>query len=329
MYLKPTSTHIIPIYSHNLKGQEPQMIAVDKHVFYGKNSNRSVAFLFSHGTGFHKETLHPIMRRFRDHLRSLREYQQTEITFISWDDRHHGDSARLNERCLTENPNPTDNAMDSKQLVDMFGLNTKYDHLIGVGHSLGACTLLICEHYFPGTFHGLCLIEPVVHATLKDAKSSSILMMRAAEKRKEEWRDMQEFCETTMSKKFFKAFHPEVLELYASYGLYKAGGQMVKLKCSRDSEAAMYRNSIRETHLCSVALQKLSVPTQIVLASKSIFMPCGDKNPFAKLDGNIVVTVVNATHMLPCEEPDTVIPYLMDLTIRVVPNKKQTFDAML
>ncbi|KAL9548579.1 hypothetical protein MBANPS3_005613 [Mucor bainieri] len=320
MHLKPTSTHIIPIYLPVLKGKKTQQVlSVDKHVFRGKNnstSNRKIAFLFNHATGFHKEMLHPVMRRFKDRLRSLKEYQETDITFISWDDRQHGDSARLNEGRQDENHNPTDMAMDTKQLVDTLDLKTRYDFLVGVGHR---------------TFSGLCLIEPVVRATLHDSEYSSSLMMNVVAKRKEEWKDMQELCEVSLSKKFFQDFHPEALSQYANYGVYKTGnGQTVKLKCSRNSEQTLYKNCFFENYLCSVALQKLTdVPTQLVLANKSVFNVRGEVNPYAKLKGSIAIKVVDGTHMLPIEDPDVVVPYLMDLTRRVVIKEEQSLKAML
>lgn len=101
MYLEPTSKYVIPVHPSSTEGWATQKLSVDKHEFpAGKKSNRKVAYLWSHSNGFHKESLHPLMRRFKDHLRSLREYDQTDITFISWDARNHGDSARLNENNL-------------------------------------------------------------------------------------------------------------------------------------------------------------------------------------------------------------------------------------
>lgn len=97
MYLKPTSTHIIPVHPAT-DGYDKQKLVVDRHEYPAKkNANRKEAYLFSHSNGFHKEAFHPLMKRFIDHLRSLKEYDQTDITFISWDARNHGDSARLND----------------------------------------------------------------------------------------------------------------------------------------------------------------------------------------------------------------------------------------
>lgn len=97
MRLVPTSTHIISAHTAT-DGSGVQKLVVERHEAPAKvKANKKVAFLFSHSNGFHKESLHPLIRRFIAHLRSLQEYDQTDITVIAWDARSHGDSARLNE----------------------------------------------------------------------------------------------------------------------------------------------------------------------------------------------------------------------------------------
>lgn len=96
MYLSPDKVDIIPV-SQVTAGYKNQKLVVNFHEFPVKNSNRKVCFLFSHSNGFHKESFHPLMSRFIKYLRSLKEYEKTSITFVSWDARNHGDSARLNE----------------------------------------------------------------------------------------------------------------------------------------------------------------------------------------------------------------------------------------
>ncbi|KAL9551878.1 hypothetical protein PS6_004758 [Mucor atramentarius] len=159
MYLKPTSTHVIPVHPSSAEGWATQKLVVDQHDFPGRHGNRKVAFLFNHASGFHKGILHPVMRRLKEHLRSLQEYDQTAITFISWDERNRGDSARLNEGHLSEQYRRSDNAMDTKQVIGVFGLNTpKYDQFIGINHSSMSCTtMLLCEYYCSGTFDALNL----------------------------------------------------------------------------------------------------------------------------------------------------------------------------
>ncbi|GAN03791.1 alpha/beta hydrolase [Mucor ambiguus] len=326
MYLKPTSVHTIPVNPSTLRGKEPQSLSANKHDFPGKNSNRKLVFLFNHAMGYHKEVFHPIMKRFLDQLRNQREYDQTDITFISWDDRHHGESARLNEGCLSDDHSTTDSALDTKQVIDFFDSKAKYDLFLGVGHSLGAKSLLLCDYYFPGTFNGLFLIEPVVYATMKEAMSIASVVAKNFRKRPEEWEKAEEFRESFLSKNIYKAFHPEVLELYANYGLYKTDKHTYKLKCTRRSEEVVFGNSFKDSYICSKAIGELTIPTQFILGTKSFFAASEFWKTSPKLNNNLFKKdVLKGTHLLPYEQPDAVIPYLMNLTNRVATTREKSF----
>jgi hypothetical protein len=78
-------------------------IATDLHVFPSvEKADKKIAFLFSHSNGFNKESLHPHMRPLKDHIRSLKEFDRTDVHIVAWDARNHGDSARVNEGKFTE-----------------------------------------------------------------------------------------------------------------------------------------------------------------------------------------------------------------------------------
>ncbi|CAO0793781.1 unnamed protein product [Mucor circinelloides] len=319
MYLKPTSTHVIPVHPSSAEGWATQKLVVDQHDFPGRHSNKKVAFLFNHASGFHKEILHPVMRRLMEHLRSLREYDQTDITFISWDERNHGDSARLNEGYLSEQYRMSDNAMDTKQVIDVFGLNTaKYDQFIGISHSMGSTTMLLCEYYYPGTFDGLCLVEPIISGSIHDSAYRSQFPVMAAAKRIDEWRSIDECRKSLTSKGFFKSFHSEALNLYLNHGLYETTYGTVKIKCPKQLEYIIYKHSTFETYICKRSLELLTIPVHVVFGDKSMFN-------FPELNGSIsekdskmlTLDTISGTHMLPCENPQVLIPHIMRLINKV------------
>ncbi|KAL7319837.1 hypothetical protein PS15m_002926 [Mucor circinelloides] len=326
MYLKPTSTHIIPVHPSSADGWATQKLIVDQHDFLGRNSNRKMAFLFSHPGGFHKEIFHPVMRRLKDHLRSLREYDQTDITFISWDERNHGDSARLNEGHLSEQYRVCDSAADTKQVIDVFGLNTaKYDQFIGIGHSMGCNTMLLCEYYYPGVFDGMCLVEPIISADIHGGAYMSRLPLMAAKNRKDEWRNLQECRESLFSKGLFKFLHPEALDLYLNYGLYETTHGTVKIKCPKQLEYIIYKYSIFEMFICKLSLKVLTIPAHFVFGGKSAFNLPELNGSISKKDSNMLtLDTVSGTHMLACEDPDALIPHIMKLINRVNGEPKVT-----
>ena len=92
--LMPSYTYEIPVHV-GTHGWEILRLAVEKHSFPPPASKPSlkIAFLWTHGTGFHKEMLHPLMRRFSDQLRPIPRYNNVHFDFFAWDHRYHGDSA--------------------------------------------------------------------------------------------------------------------------------------------------------------------------------------------------------------------------------------------
>lgn len=100
MYLIPDKVDVIPV-SPLTEGFDTQRLCINFHEYPGTRSNRKITYLFSHANGLCKECFHPIMRRLVDYLRTLPEYNQTDITFVSWDGRNQGDSALLNHGTLS------------------------------------------------------------------------------------------------------------------------------------------------------------------------------------------------------------------------------------
>ena len=95
--LIPALSKVIPVHQAT-HGYKVQKLAVEKHVFPApKTATQKYAFLWSHSNGFNKETLHPLMRHFLNHLRSQSHFDTIDIEFVAWEARNHGDSARLNE----------------------------------------------------------------------------------------------------------------------------------------------------------------------------------------------------------------------------------------
>ena len=82
-----------------------------------------------------------------------------------------------------------DNALDTRQVVDQMRLKSDYDQLVLVGHSFGASSAILCEFYFPGTFDGLCVIEPVMSDNFPHGEILAKSPILTTLKRRDEWRN--------------------------------------------------------------------------------------------------------------------------------------------
>ncbi|KAI7870002.1 Alpha/Beta hydrolase protein [Spinellus fusiger] len=304
-YLVPTSTHIIPV-SPKSRGYDIQKLSVDKHVFSSpKTTTRTFAFLWSHSTGFHKESLHTLMK---SHLKTLREdsnYDHTEVHYVSWDARSHGDSARLNENTFFKEYSWMDNAMDIQQVIQMMKLDKNYDNFIGIGHSFGATSMLLLEYIYPNTFDGLCVIEPVLASGVLDVATRSKSQFFDSIKRRDTWPSKELALSSLKGGAFWKTFHPEVLENYVNYGMYDSEDGTVKLKCPKEEEYKIFVEGYYSISIAYNSLVLISIPLCHIICTKSTFIT-PEYIPIASQKDLIMVEKVEGGHMVPNEDPDRV-----------------------
>ncbi|KAG1443350.1 hypothetical protein G6F56_010700 [Rhizopus delemar] len=265
---EPTSTHIIPV-SPFTEGWENQRLALERHEFPSiTTKQRKVTFLFSHANGFHKEAYRPLMQSLKTYLRGQREYDATEIQLIAWDARTQGDSARLNHDLFNPRYRCLDHALDTKQIVDTFKADDN-DQWIGVGHSFGACAMLMLESLYPRTFDNLCIIEPVI---LSEFYPMEIVLqgpLFTSIKRRDEWSNRKECMESLSKRAFWKALDPQVLENYVNYGMYDTDKGTVKLKCPKEHEHHTYICTNADSVVTYNCVKLLQIPTHFVFANQS------------------------------------------------------------
>ncbi|KAI8145577.1 Alpha/Beta hydrolase protein [Fennellomyces sp. T-0311] len=320
--LVPVLTTAIPVHPSTV-GSDIQRLAVEKHEFPAPTqpATAKVAFLWSHANGFHKEMLHPLMRRTLDQLRTLPRYNQTDFHFYAWDSRNHGDSARLNDGHVHI---PTfgwiDNAMDTIQVIEEMELKENYDKLIGVGHSFGGSAMIIAEFLFPKTFDGLCIPEPVIakviapHELRKQAPP-----IVGALKRRDTWKSRDACFKSLDGRPFWRDLHPEVLENYVNYGLYETSDGSVKLKCPKTEEHLVYMAGQFGSPVAYGSLRSLTIPVHIVHANKSTFTDPDTGADILAQSPMLTNAFVEGSHMVPGERNlDVLVPEIIGLTNRTM-----------
>ncbi|KAI8145904.1 Alpha/Beta hydrolase protein [Fennellomyces sp. T-0311] len=320
--LVPALTKFISVHP-STAGSDIQRLVVEKHNFPAPTQppESKVAFVWSHANGFHKETLHPLMRRTLAQFRTLPRFNQTDFDFYAWDSRNHGDSARLNDGHV-HIPTYTwvDNAMDTVQLVDEMGLKKSYDKLIGVGHSYGGSSMILAEFLYPKTFDGLCIPEPVLNKVIPPYEHAiNFPPAIGALKRRDTWKSREDCFKALDGRPFWRDLHPEVLENYVNYGLYEADDGTVKLKCPKAEEHLIYMAA----HLCGpmtfASLRSLSIPVHIIHATKSAFTDPKTGPQIVAQSHMLTNSYVDGSHMFIAETPDIAgmfITYFLPYTLR-------------
>ncbi|KAI8145578.1 Alpha/Beta hydrolase protein [Fennellomyces sp. T-0311] len=332
--LTPTETFHMPVHPAT-EGHEYLRLAVDLHKFPAASHpvQGSIAFFWAHGTGFHKELLHPLMRRLINELRSTPIYNNIDIDFISWDMRNHGDSARLNCGLHNSSLSWYDLALDTVYIAQEMSSKKVYDKMIGVGHSVGAASLLLAEFVHPRTFDALCPIDPLVRNKILDSQSLSMLATHACTlKRRDTWKD-RETCYNSISKRpFWETWNPEALENFIEYGLYDNEEEgNVKLKCPKEQENLIYVSDRYDSFTCFSSLKMLSIPVRVLLCEDRSMdrIARASIQDISKQSPMITVSLFEGSHMVPLEQPEILVPEIKMLTEQVCRNMRSSNHGRL
>lgn len=172
---------------------------------------------------------------------------------------------------------------------------------VGVGHSMGACALVMAQLEDPDRFSFLVLIEPIIfpgpHGRLEHPLS------QVAAKRKASFESRQAALENFKSRSAFANWHPTALQGYVSCGLVGEGP--VELACSPEVEADIYRAS--NDHDTWERLSEVEVPVLLLSGADSdTIAPDFAREQARRLPSAGVEIVPDAGHFLPMERPDLV-----------------------
>lgn len=181
--------------------------------------------LMAHATGFHA-------RCWDRTIAALPE--GTHV--IAYDQRGHGRSEKLG-------PYSWDVfGQDLIDLVEELGLTG----LVGVGHSMGGCTVLRAAFGLQDRFERLVLVDPVIiDIAVYEAWGETLGAVRPEDhptsRRKGHWRNWREMFERFEHRHPYSLWQTDVLEDYARYGVLKdPDGPGFVMACPPIVEASVY-----------------------------------------------------------------------------------------
>ncbi|KAF9579798.1 hypothetical protein BGW38_003796 [Lunasporangiospora selenospora] len=226
-------------------------------------SQSAPPLLFTHANGFCKETWEPVMSRLAAPWINSEMY--------AFDCRNQGDSAVLNKDILPDTFDWYSYATDILKVIDTFSIKKP----VGIGHSFGASAFILAESMRPGTFSAIVAIDPTmfpreifINAPLDDHPMAQITL-----KRRDTWKDKAECKAKLLEKRFFRAFHPDALDLYVEYGMVDVenadGSKSVTLKCSKFQEAITFAHEGTGLHDAFENLSTVNVPVHIIAGETS------------------------------------------------------------
>ncbi|KAI8326738.1 hypothetical protein EDC96DRAFT_581343 [Choanephora cucurbitarum] len=134
-------------------------------------------------------------------------------------------------------------------------------------------------------------------------------------KRRDEWRNR---------------FHPEVLDLYVTYGMYDTENGTIKLKCPKTQEYHVFKNSLYETNTALRSLPLIKRPTHFVYGLSSNFLGRDQAHNIVELNkSKISLSFVEGGHMVPNEKPDIIVPEITKVLERINNESKSVSPSKL
>jgi pimeloyl-ACP methyl ester carboxylesterase len=202
--------------------------------------------VFAHATGFHGRVWGAIVAQF------------PERAVYAIDLRGHGQSGG----------GPIDDwrimASDVAGFLEQAGIA----HAVGVGHSMGAHTLVQVAADHPDAFARLVLFDPVILAPEFYTDAAPLYSAdnpHPAIRRKRDFTSAEEMMERFAARDPYCLFDPQVFADYCRHGLVPATGGGMELACSPEMEASVYGSS-RSNGAVLEAARRVDIPALVVRA---------------------------------------------------------------
>jgi pimeloyl-ACP methyl ester carboxylesterase len=243
----------------------------------------SPPILAVHATGFCKETWEPFVAELRA--------AGVHAPIVAFDQRSHGRSGRA--------PVPLDwweLGHDVAAVADALESAPP----IAVGHSSGATALVLAELIAPGRFEELVLVEPIIFPP-PFVRYEENPMTAMALKRKAVFADAAAAFANFSGKGPFARWEERSLHAYVAGGITEAEGGAL-LRCSPKAEAEYYRGAT--LHGAWDRLGELRPGITLVSGADSdTHTEYFTAALAARFRSPVVLTVPDATHFVPMEEP--------------------------
>ncbi|AOL93643.1 alpha/beta hydrolase [Porphyrobacter sp. LM 6] len=220
---------------------------IDLAVHQWASSGGGVPLVFAHATGFHGRVFDAIIEAFPDH------------PAFAIDLRGHGQSGG----------GPIEDwrivARDVSDFLEQAGISGA----VGIGHSMGAHTLVQVAADNPGRFARLVLFDPVILAPEFYAPAGALYTPdnpHPAIRRKRDFASAEAMIERFAGRDPYNLFDPRVFADYCRFGLVPAAsGEGMELACAPEVEASVYASS-RSNGAVIEAAKRVDIPVLVVRA---------------------------------------------------------------
>jgi pimeloyl-ACP methyl ester carboxylesterase len=189
---------------------------------------------------------------------------------------------------------------------------------LGLGHSFGGSAILMASAERPDLFERNVLVDPVVmppdwKRAVPAADPPGNALAEAARSRRQVWPSRDAARAKWLEKPLFADWDPKALDLYLAEGLADRPDGQVELKCSGETEAAIFE-ATGSFDLWSSA-SRVRTPTLIERAARGVF-PRANYEQLAARMADAQICDIDASHLAPMQHPDRVVAPILEFTSR-------------
>lgn len=220
---------------------------IDLAVHQWEGPAEAVPLIFAHATGFHGRVFDAIIEHFPAH------------PAYAIDLRGHGQSGggEIDDWRIV--------ASDVAGFLDQLGIRGA----VGIGHSMGAHTLMQVAADHPNAFKRLISFDPVILAPDDYARGLTAFTpenRHPTSRRKRDFTSPEEMMERFRTRDPYSLFALRVFEDYCRYGLVSTpSGTGYELACAPETEASVYESSRSNAGIIE-AVRRIDIPVLVVRA---------------------------------------------------------------
>jgi len=181
--------------------------------------------------------------------------------------------------------------------------------VVGVGHSMGGVLTLLAAARYPDLFSRIVLLDPVLfkpeilvaqHLMRVSGAWKHSSLVRSVSKRRSVWPNKKAMFSYLSAKPFYQPWHPQVLSDFIDSATIVNEKGEIQLACDPRWEGSIFGSYPKGLWR---SVRKVSVPVDILVATKSYGFIPGAVKKASKINPLIKWQAFGDTHCFPMEQP--------------------------
>lgn len=183
----------------------------------------------------------------------------------------------------------------AKAVIQKHELESRYDNIIGMGHSYGGCMTIILAGENPGLFDRLLLTDPFMVTEQQEASYRTMMpmMVEKTRNKKPTWQDEASFRNYLATRFMFQNWEEPAIQATVAHNMRRDEAGVLELRCNPIIEAGVYADVVPALW---PNVEKLEMPVKILSGNQTVPFFAEAHRYAAEIKGNISLRKVEGGH---------------------------------